>query len=280
VDIVARGFTFDARVAGPVGGSAVLLLHGFPQHGGMWSGVVPALHAAGLRTIAPDQRGYSPGARPDGVAAYQMDECVTDALAILDALGVESAHVVGHDWGAAVGWHLAAKHAARVGTFTAISVPHPASHAQALGTDPDQKTRSAYLNLFRQPGRAEEVLLAADAARLRAMFGGLDPALVDEYVRPLREPGALTGPLNWYRAMSRRDLDGLGPSLVPTTYLWSDNDLAIGRTAAEGCAAYAVEDYEFVVVPGMSHWLPDEVPDLVNLAILDRVGAGSDAGSA
>src|SRR6185369_7464160 len=143
----------------------------------------PALHAAGLRTIAPDQRGYSPGARPAGVEAYSMHRVVADALGLLDAYGLARAHVVGHDWGAAVGWNLAGRHPDRVATLTAISVPHP----------------------------------AADARRLRVMLG---PVPADDFVRPLTEPGALTGPLNWYRAMSRRDLDGLGPVTVPTTYVW------------------------------------------------------------
>ncbi|TWH66014.1 pimeloyl-ACP methyl ester carboxylesterase [Micromonospora olivasterospora] len=200
----ARGLTFEVRAGGPADGEAVLLLHGFPQHGGEWDEVVPALHAAGLRTYAPDQRGYSPGARPVDVAAYRVPELVADAVALLDALGADAAHVVGHDWGAIVAWALAAGHPDRVRTLTAVSVPHPAAMAHALATSAEQKARSSYIALFRRPGTAEKALLALDAAALRRMLGGVGGAdRVARYAEPMREPGALTAALNWYRAMSR-----------------------------------------------------------------------------
>ena len=259
--------TFDVRVGGPIDGAAVVLLHGFPENASMWSGVEPALHAAGLRTIAPDQRGYSPGARPAGVEAYSMHRVVADALGLLDAYGLARAHVVGHDWGAAVGWNLAGRHPDRVTTLTAISVPHPAAHAAALRDDEDQQRRSGYIAVFRRPD-AEDLLLAEDARRLRVMLG---PVPADDFVRPLTEPGALTGPLNWYRAMSRRDLDGLGPVTVPTTYVWGTEDLAVGRAAAEDCAAHVTADYRFVELPGVSHWVPEQEPDTVARLALERI---------
>jgi pimeloyl-ACP methyl ester carboxylesterase len=152
-----------------------------------------------------------------------------------------------------------------------VSVAHPLAQARAYAEDPDQRERSAYIRLFRQPGRAEEVLLREGAVRLRAMFDGLDPAHAERYVTPMLAPGVLTAALNWYRAMSRDDLAGLGPVSVPTTYVWSDGDRAIGRTAAEGCAAYVTGDYRFVSLPGVSHWIPDQAPDALAGAILDRV---------
>ncbi len=271
--IDARGLTFDVRAGGPEGGPPVLLLHGFPQHSGEWDDVVPALHAAGLRTYALDQRGYSPGARPEAVEAYRLAELVADAVAALDALGVERAHVVGHDWGAVVGWALAAGHPDRVRTLTAVSVPHPAAVAHALANDPQQKARSAYMVLFRQPGKAETVLLALKATALRKLLSGAgDPARVGGYAEPMRAPGALTAALNWYRAMSRRDLAAVGPVPVPTTYVWSDRDVAIGRTAAEACAAHVTGDYRFVELAGVSHWIPDAAPGPLGEAILARVG--------
>src|SRR3954453_20172536 len=125
MQITARSFTFDVSAGGPDGGEAVLLLHSFPQHSGEWAAVTPLLHAAGLRTYALNQRGTSPGARPAAVADYRIAECALDAAAVLDALGVERAHVVGHDWGAICAWHLALRHPDRVRTLTAVSVPHP-----------------------------------------------------------------------------------------------------------------------------------------------------------
>jgi pimeloyl-ACP methyl ester carboxylesterase len=274
--ITARSFTFDVVAGGPSSASAgeapVLLLHGFPQHSGEWAGVTPLLHAAGLRTYALDQRGTSPGARPEAVAEYRIAECALDAVAVLDALEISSVHLVGHDWGAVGAWHMALRHPGRVRTLTAVSVPHPHASAYAFANDPDQRERSAYIKLFRQPGKAEQLLLEDDARRLRALFGA-DVADPGRYVRPLLEPGALTAALNWYRAISSLDLVGLGPSTVPTTYVWSDGDLAIGPTAARACAEHVAADYRFVPLAGISHWIPDQAPAELARAILARVGA-------
>ncbi len=265
------GLSFDVAVGGPAGGAAVLLLHGFPERAAMWDGVLPALHEAGLRTIAPDQRGYSPGARPADVSAYRMDELVGDALGLLDALELPAVHVLGHDWGAVVGWHLAGRHAQRVRTFTAVSVPHPAAHATALREDAEQQRLSAYIQLFRQPGVAEETMLADDARRLRGMLRPLPAEAADVFVRPLQEPDALTGPLNWYRAMTAEDSFGLGPVAVPTTYVWGTEDLGVARAAAEGCAAYVTGEFEFVELPGVSHWVPEQEPETVARHALARI---------
>jgi pimeloyl-ACP methyl ester carboxylesterase len=271
--IMARGLEFDVAVGGPADGAPVLLLHGFPQNASVWERVSPALHAAGLRTIAPDQRGYSPGARPADVTAYDQDECVADAVAIIEALGYDSAHVVGHDWGAIVGWGLAARHPERVRTLTAISVPHLRAVSKALLTDADQRRRLAYVLLFRQPGKAEEVLLADGAARLRGMLTstGLDAAGIDRYVEPLLAPRALTAALNWYRAANLLEPVAVGDVGVPTTFVWSDEDVAIGRTAAEHCGDHVKADYRFVPLSGVSHYIPDQAPDALAEAILARV---------
>jgi pimeloyl-ACP methyl ester carboxylesterase len=263
--------TFDVHIGGPAQGEPVLLLHGFPQHSGEWDGVVPALHEAGLRTYALDQRGYSPGARPPAVGDYRIDECVADVPAVLDALAVDRVHLVGHDWGAVVAWHTAARHPDRVRTLTAVSVPHPAAMSHAMATDADQGQRSSYISFFRQEGRAEQALLAADAAALRRILA--DTGRPDGYVEPMLVPGALTAALNWYRAMSRADLAGTGPVAVPTTYVWSDGDLAVGAVAARACRDHVTGDFDFVSLPGVSHWIPDEAPRAVAEAVLARVAA-------
>lgn len=264
----ANGLEFDVRIGGPEGGPPVLLLHGFPQHGGMWDEVVPALHAAGLRTYAPDQRGYSPGARPSDVDGYPMLDCVADAVALLDALGLDRADVVGHDWGSVVAWHLAVSHPARVRTLTAVSVPHPEAVSRARHVEgSDQKERSAYMLLFAQPGTAERVLLEDDARRLRRLFRPLPEPMVDRYVMPLLEPGALTGALSWYRKLER---PGIGSTDVPVTFIWGNQDPAIGRIAAEACADFVTGDYRFVELDGVSHWVPDQSPDVVASEVLAR----------
>jgi pimeloyl-ACP methyl ester carboxylesterase len=269
--------TFDVRVDGPEDGRPVLLLHGFPETSLSWSAVTPLLTQAGLRTYAPDQLGYSPGARPSEVDAYSTPNLTQVTADLLTALDVPRADVVGHDWGANVAWALAAWHPDRVRSLTAVSVPHPAAYTVAYRTDPEQKERSGYIRLFWQAGKAEEVLLGDDARRLRRMLSGGEgdsgvPAeAIDEYVTVLSAPGALTAALNWYRAMSSSDrVDPVG---LPTTYVWSDGDVAIGRTAAEACANYVTGDYAFVELPGVTHWIPEQAPDQLAIAILDRIAA-------
>ncbi len=270
----ARGFTFEVTVGGPADGVPVLLLHGFPQHSGEWDDVVPRLHAGGLRTYALDQRGYSPGARPTAVADYRIPELVTDVVAVLDALGLDAVHLVGHDWGAVVAWAVAARHPDRVHTLTAVSVPHPAAMAHALAHRRPAEGTLVVHGAVPQAGQGGEG--AAGVARkprcASCSAGWATASRVNRYADPMREPGALTAALNWYRAMSRADLADVDPVAVPTTYVWSDRDVAIGRTAAEACAANVTGEYRFVQLAGVSHWIPDAAPAPLAEAILARVG--------
>jgi pimeloyl-ACP methyl ester carboxylesterase len=269
--------TFDLRVDGPEDGRPVLLLHGFPETSLSWAAVTPLLTKAGLRTYAPDQLGYSPGARPAEVEAYSTPNLTQVTADLMTALGLDQADVVGHDWGANVAWALAGWHPDRVRSLTAVSVPHPAAYTVAYRTDPEQKERSGYIRLFWQQGKAEEVLLADDGRRLRRMLSGgegetgIPAEAIEQYVSVLSAPGALTAALNWYRAMNSSDrVDPVG---VPTTYVWSDGDVAIGRTAAEACANYVTGDYSFVELPGVTHWIPEQAPDQLAAAILDRIAS-------
>jgi pimeloyl-ACP methyl ester carboxylesterase len=268
--------TFDVRVDGPDGGRPVLLLHGFPETSLSWAAVAPLLAEAGLRTYAPDQLGYSPGARPDEVGAYALPSLAQVTADLMTALDIPVADVVGHDWGANTAWALAAWHPDRVRSLTAVSVPHPGAFTAAYRADPEQKERSAYIRLFWQAGKAEEVLLADGGRRLRRMLGsrsetGIPEDAVEEYVDVLSAPGALTAALNWYRAMDSGTR--VDPVAVPTTYVWSDGDAAIGRTAAEGCAGFVTGDYRFVELPGVTHWIPEQAPRELAAVILDRIAS-------
>ncbi len=264
--------TLDLRVDGPEDGPPIVLLHGFPQTSLSWAGVAPRLVDEGYRVIAPDQRGYSPGARPVGVEHYGTDVLADDVIELADALGIDSFHLVGHDWGASVAWVVAARHAGRLRSLTTVSVPHLAAFGQALRDSRDQREMSRYMQLFRQEGRPEEVLLEDGAHRLVDFYEGRVPDdAVAEYVRLLSEPGALTAALNYYRAMGS-GLGELAPVTVPTTYLWSSNDRALGREGAELCGDFVTADYRFVELADLTHWIPDEAPDALADAILDRVG--------
>jgi pimeloyl-ACP methyl ester carboxylesterase len=265
VDTFTRdGLTFDVRDGGTPDGEAVVLLHGFPQDSTAWISVEPLLHRTGLRTLAPDQRGYSPGARPPGRSAYRLSETAADVLALLDAAGLAGAHVVGHDWGAVVGWALAAWHPGRVRSLTALSVPHPGAMSRALVTS-DQALRSYYMALFQVPVLPERLILARGAAPLRQLLsrGGLPDAAVDRYVRHMREPGALTAALGWYRAMPWSARESVGTIRVPTLHLWSTGDAFLGRAATEDTARFVDAPYRLEVLQGVGHWIPELAADVV-----------------
>lgn len=265
-------FDFDIELGGPAAGRPVVLLHGFPESAACWRPVAELLVGHGLRVIAPNQRGYSPGARPLDAAEYAMEHLVEDVIGLLDALGLPAVDLVGHDWGAAVAWAVASGHPERIRSLTAISTPHPSAFGRARSRDSEQRSKSAYIDLFRQEGRAEELLLADDARRLRGIFGEDVPAeLAAEHVAVLTRPGALTGALNWYRGMGRWAGDDQ-PITVPTTYIWGTGDVAIGRQAAEGCADHVAAPYRFIEAPGVGHWLPEADPELVASAILECLG--------
>ncbi|SDO52798.1 Pimeloyl-ACP methyl ester carboxylesterase [Klenkia soli] len=259
VDSFTRsGLTFDVRDAGPADGEPVVLLHGFPQHAGSWDHVVPVLHEAGLRTLAPDQRGYSPGARPTGRRAYVVRELVDDVRALLDAAGLERAHVVGHDWGAMVAWALAAWHPDRVTSLTAVSVPHPAAFTTSFVTS-SQGVKSAYMAFFQLPVVPEKLLTRGNGAFLADLLtrAGLPRPDAQETVTRLRPAGALTAALNWYRALPLGAKDAVGRVAVRTLHVWSDRDGFLGRAGTEATAPYVTGDYRLEVLPGITHWVPE-----------------------
>ncbi|MCA1690802.1 MAG: alpha/beta hydrolase [Actinobacteria bacterium] len=274
VEIPAGEFVFDALASGPPGGSLVLLLHGFPQSSYQWRHQLPALARAGYRAVAPDQRGYSSRARPEAVDAYHVDRLVADVLAMADGLGGHQVHLVGHDWGAMVAWAVAGRCPQRLRSLTAVSTPHPLALAQALAAPSgDQASRSRYVRFFQQARLPEWVLLAAGGAGLRMLFaktGYTDETGIREYGAVLGEPGALTAALNWYRALDLASLGGVGPVNVPTLYVWSSDDPALGREAADGTASYVDGPYRFEVLDGVSHWIPEEAPELLGRLLIDH----------
>ena len=265
VDTFTRnGLTFDVLDAGPPDGEPVVLLHGFPQDATAWNRVTPALHQHGLRTLAPDQRGYSPGARPTGRSPYTLRETTADVLALLDAAGLESAHIVGHDWGGFAAWALGAWHPDRVRTLTVLSVPHPGAMSKALVSS-DQALRSSYVGLFQVPVLPERLLLAGNGAALRRMLrhGGLPREAVDHYVSRMQEPGALTAALGWYRALPVSSRDPVGTVRVPTLHLWSTGDAFLGRAATEDTARFVDAPYRLEVLDDVTHWIPELAADRV-----------------
>jgi pimeloyl-ACP methyl ester carboxylesterase len=261
------GLTFDVSDAGPDGGEVVVLLHGFPETSRSWDDVLPLLVAGGCRVLAPDQRGYSPAARPAGRRAYVLSELVADALALGTRSGAERFHVAGHDWGAAVAWALAARHPDRVASLTALSAPHPAAMAQAMVRS-TQALRSWYVLLIQLPGLPERLFGPRLEDGLRR--DGLPARFARTYADALAQPGALTAALNWYRAIPL-ERHRVGPVTVPTTFVWSTGDRVLTRTAAELTARWVTGPYRVEVLEGLPHWLPETAPGPVAQIVLDRV---------
>jgi pimeloyl-ACP methyl ester carboxylesterase len=273
--VTIGAYEFSATEEGPQSGPPVVLLHGFPQTSASWQAASRVLAAEGLRTIALDQRGYSPGARPAEVAAYHVDRLVEDVVGLLDALHLPSAHLVGHDWGAIVAWHAAVAHPDRFRTLTAVSVPHLRGFYKVLA-DPgpegeEQRQRSAYVQLFRMEDKPEDVLLANSARALHDLFSPLPESAILPHYAALSQRPALTAALNWYRAIDAKQSAALGNVRIPTTFVWSTEDVAIGRTVAEMCGKYVSGPYRFVELDGVSHWIPDQAPVEVARAVSDRV---------
>ena len=265
------GLVLDVTEAGPPDGVPVVLLHGFPQDATCWDALTPALTAAGYRTLAPDQRGYSPGARPTGVEPYRLRHLVDDVLAVMDAAGAEWAHVVGHDWGAAVAWAAAAWYPERVRTLTALSVPHPRAMTAAAARG--QALRSWYFLLV-QPRGLGERLLAPGSRGWRLALTGLPEASRRRYTARMSEPGALTAALSWYRALGADRSDAavrVGHVAVPTLHVWGTRDPALGRAASLATAPFVTGPYRFEALVGAGHWLPERHADRVVGPLLEHL---------
>lgn len=250
---------FDALAWGPADGRLVLMLHGFPQDARVWARLAETLAAQGHRCVAPDLRGYSPGARPQDVAAYAQPVVARDVPDLVGALGRDRADVVAHDWGAACAWQAAARHPECVRSLLALSVPHPLAVVDAL-SDPDQRERAEYIRWFRRTPDAAQQLLADDAARLRDFLSDGVDVDVDAWLGPLRDLDRLEAALRWYRATGPDAAQGLGPVTCPTVHVWSDGDRALGRTGAEATARHVAGDYRFVELAGVSHWIAEDAP--------------------
>ncbi|GAA1853454.1 alpha/beta hydrolase [Myceligenerans crystallogenes] len=271
--ITLGDLTFDVEVDGPADGPAVLLLHGFPHSRASYADVAPILNGAGFRTITPDQRGYSDGARPADVAGYALPLLAGDALGILDHLGIGSAHVVGHDWGAAVAWYLGARHPERVRTLVALAIPHLDAYQHAFRVDEEQQHGSQYVEMLMAAGSADQ-FLADDSAGLWAWFAQagediLTREQVERYVTKHSRPGVLDAALNWYRANNLLgEPFGFGPVTVPTTFVWSPSDTAVSKLSVEKTQEYVTGPYQLVTLPEISHWQPQQAPEAVAGEIL------------
>ncbi len=267
---------FDVIDAGPADGSVVVLLHGFPQLNTSWDKVIGRLTAQGYRCLAPNQRGYSRGARPTRRRDYRTPELVEDLRALVEASEASRVHLVGHDWGALVAWAAAAELPDRLATVTTLSVPHPAAFLRALLTS-RQGLASWYMYAFQLPFIPERFLLGANGEARQftkaLQASGQSAEAAERDARAMAEPGALTAALNWYRAIPLSDVRSTRAKVgVPTLYVWSDEDAALVEKPARNTARYVTGEYRFETLHG-SHWMLDEQPDAVADLLLEWFAA-------
>ncbi len=268
--------SFDVLVAGDEGAPLVLLLHGFAESMHCWRAQLAALSDMGYRAIAPSQRGYSAGARPDprDPSHYRIDRLMDDAMAIVAACGYgdKRFHLAGHDWGGSIAWALADRCGERFASLTVLSRPHPNAFNRALQMpDGEQARRSRHHTAFLKPDAAD-IVLADDAKWLRERLtaAGVPAFAIEQHLSVLGNKEAMEAALAWYRA--RGAIRGpLGPIRIPTLYIWGDADDTVGRAAAEGTADFIVAPYRFEILPGVGHFAAEQAPDRVSELMLTHL---------
>jgi pimeloyl-ACP methyl ester carboxylesterase len=267
VRIAGDGVTLAARDEGE--GPAVLLLHGFPDSSHLWRHQITALTNAGMRVIAPDLRGFGDSDRPEAVEEYALGRSVADIVALLDVLGIERARVVGHDWGAAVAWLLAATVPERVDRLVAMSV----GNLNTLRTRTiEQREKAWYQLLFQFAGVAEQLLMRDDWKLFREWLGGAGE--LDRYLRDLSRPGALTAGLNWYRANLAPHLEleprpMLPPVAAPTLGLWSTGDRYLTEDRMIRSGEHVAGPWRYERIDRASHWMQLDATQRVNELLLE-----------
>ena len=263
--VEAGGVGIEYEVAGA--GRPVVLLHGFPDSGRLWRYQVPALATAGFQVIVPDLRGYGRSDKPGPVDAYSLPLLAGDVLAILSELEIGQAHVVGHDWGAALAWGLAALAPGNVNHLVALSVGHPVTFLRTL----EQRQKSWYMLLFQFPGIAERWLTEDGWANFRSWGGHPDTSQV---IAELEANGSLTPGLNWYRANVSpeywvRPPAQLPPVQAPTMGVWSTGDFALSEVQMTDSAASVAGPWRYERLDGPGHWMQLDAPEQVNALLLD-----------
>jgi pimeloyl-ACP methyl ester carboxylesterase len=265
--VEANGLRFSVTDVGE--GPAVMLLHGFPDTSRLWRRQIEALTRAGYRTIAPDLRGRGGTERPQEVGSYAVPMLLRDVTGIMDALGVPRAHLVGHDWGAGLAWLLAASEPRRAGRLVALSVGFPGASGRP-GLEDLQK--GWYRLLFQFAGVAEDLLRQDDWYLARVLLDS-NPDL-EECLRDLSEPGALTAALNWYRANMRverllQTFPGLPAVEAATLGVWSTGDVYLTERAMTASAAHVAGGWRYQRMEDAGHWIPLDQPERLNSLLLD-----------
>jgi len=274
-EITFNGMTFNCRFAGNNAGIPVILLHGWPETSHMWEPLMAKLADEGYRCIAPDQRGFSPKARPAEVEAYDIRVLAGDVAALADTLKIGRFHLIGHDWGSAIGWATVTLHTDRILTWTAMSVPHVRAFAEAIRHDPKQRKMSRYMGWFQWRHLPEWFLLRSNAKVLRDTWRKGSPEQVDAYLQVLGNKDGIRASLNYYRAnykmlKSGDEIMQFGDLHVPTLLLWGKRDFALGRSGVEATAQFMKGPYRLVELDA-THWLVQEAPSDCEREVLQHL---------
>lgn len=273
---IVRNGAVALHVARVGSGPAVVLLHGFPENWTSWRHQLEPLAAAGFTVFAPDLRGYCQSDRPDGVAAYAMKQLASDVAAVVRASGYARAHIVGHDWGGLIAWSFAAAHPELLDRLVILNAPHPGIFRRRVRRPP-QLFRSWYAGFFQLPFLPELALRAVGFAAIRALFrrtparrNAFSEADIDGYIAGLRQPGALTAAVNYYRAALRPGTRSTQrvTTVAETLVIWGEEDVALTIGLLEGLERYA-PNVRIERLPGVGHWVQNEAPEEVNRLLIE-----------
>lgn len=253
-------------------GDPVVLLHGFPDSHYLWRHQIDPLVEAGFRVIVPDLRGFGGSSKPQEVEAYDMRTIVNDVVALTQHLGISKAHIVGHDWGAAIAWMYAFLMPRRVDHLAVLSVGHPGVFSTP---SIEQRAASWYMLFYQFPGVSEQLLRRNGWRLFKEIMGGEGDH--QRYPRELAKPGALTAALNYYRANrspeSELRVEGnFPPVLAPTLGIWSSGDKALLEEGMTGSAKFVKGSWRYERVEDASHWIPLDQPEQVTKLLLGFLG--------
>ena len=270
-DVSVGSLIFTCRVSGMDNdGDAVILLHGFPETSRMWYDLIPVLASGGFKVVAPDQRGYSSGARPPKISDYSIDKLSQDVIDIADAFQFEKFHLIGHDWGAAVGWAAVAIHSDRIISWTALSVPHLDAFLEAISTDKDQQRKSQYIKFFKKPILPEFYFSIFGYKYLKDIWRKSSKEEIEKYLEVFKQKGALKSSLNWYRANMKNDDKSIGDIAAPTLIIYGLKDMAIGEKSVDKSENYLKGDYKIEKLES-GHWLIQESFEAVSKSIINHL---------
>ncbi|MBA3994998.1 MAG: hypothetical protein C0469_15875 [Cyanobacteria bacterium DS2.3.42] len=259
-----NGLNFYVVVEGV--GPTLLLLHGFPDTHHLWRHVTPQLVSAGFRIVIFDQRGYGQSDAPADVTAFTIDKIASDAIGVLKALGItEKVKLVGHDWGAVIGWYLCLTYPEKFDAFVAISVGHPLAYRNA---GPAQWLKGWYVIMFQIPGIAEWIFSANNYNSFKRI--SKNPEDQAHRSEAFSRQGRLTAALNWYRANIRTLLDSdFGSNTVPTLGIYSTGDVALIEKQMVDSAKYMTADWKYVRIENSTHWIPLDQPERLSKEIVE-----------